>query len=336
MIKQRTEKAGRIIISMADDARGDDDEIFVYMGGNQQVPNGVRRARIHKSVKIVRANAFENRRRLIYVEFHDGIEIIEEFAFCGCFLLSGAIKLLGVKIIKDSAFDYCYGVTDVEFGDRLETIEMRAFHYCTSLTKIRMPTVRTIGRAAFGCCQVLTDVQCGGGLRTLHSFAFHYCPELKRIALPLNDGIIGDNNIFYDCPKLRTVDIVGGTHQTVASLHLESWRNEMNNEINRINQVLPTFTHWHKTEEIQQWMTRVIDRLDLYKAEHHKLMMKEATTLLELALWKANLDENGGDRIDREGVRVTRGSRKRARKEICVTSGADVVIKNVLPFLALK
>ena len=29
-------------------------------------------------------------------------------------------------------------------------------------------------------------------------------------------------------------------------------------------------------------------------------------------------------------------SRKRARKEICVTSGASIVIKNVLPFLVLK
>ena len=46
----------------------DDDEIFVYMGGDQQVPDGIRRARIHISVKIVRARAFFNRRQLIYVE----------------------------------------------------------------------------------------------------------------------------------------------------------------------------------------------------------------------------------------------------------------------------
>ena len=58
--------------------------------------------------------------------------------------------------------------------------------------------------------------------------------------------------------------------------------------------------------------------------------MNEATTLLELALWKANLDDNEEDEPERE-----EHSRKRARKEICVTSGADVVIKNVLPFLQL-
>ena len=37
---------------MMAEARDDgDDEIFVYMGGDQRVPGGVRRARIHRSVK---------------------------------------------------------------------------------------------------------------------------------------------------------------------------------------------------------------------------------------------------------------------------------------------
>ena len=82
-------------------------------------------------------------------------------------------------------------------------------------------------------------------------------------------------------------------------------------------------------------MRWTIHCLDCYKTEHHKLL-KEATTLLELALWKANLSDNNGDEGERDGVRTTRGSRKRTRKEICVTSGASIVIKNVLPFLALK
>ena len=47
------------------EAAARDDEIFVYMGGNQEVPDGVVRARIHKSVKIVRARAFRRRTQLI-------------------------------------------------------------------------------------------------------------------------------------------------------------------------------------------------------------------------------------------------------------------------------
>ncbi len=314
-------------------AEDDDDEIFVYMGGDQQVPDGVRRAKIHISVKIVRARAFYNRRQLIYVEFHDGVEIIEEKAFMQCQSLRGPIRLPGVKIIKTDAFWYCRDLTDVEFGDKLETIENAVF-YNTGLIKIKMPSVRTIGRGVFSSCGELTDVEFGKALRTLQYGAFISCHALKRIALPLKSIMIGDD-AFYDCPKLITIDLVGGIHNTVASLHMESWRNETTDEINRINQDLPNTDHWRKTAEIQQWMESTVHLFDHYKIEHHKLM-KEATTLLELALWKANLDDNGGGQLlEREGVRTTRGSRKRARKEICVTSGASIVIKNVLPFLQL-
>jgi hypothetical protein len=38
------------------------------------------------------------------------------------------------------------------------------------------------------------------------------------------------------------------------------------------------------------WMRSVIDRMEHYKAEHN-ILVNEAATLLELALWKAKLDE---------------------------------------------
>jgi len=307
-------------------------DIFVYMGGDQVVPNDVRRVRIDKSVKIIPRRAFQFRRHLIDVEFHDGIETIEQHAFIGCQLLRG-VKLLGIKIIEAAAFDNCIGLEDIEFGDKLETVEGLAFQLCSSLTRIRMPSVRRIHRAAFiGCAQV-TDLEFGKALETIQEHAFSYCHRLGRIAIPLKDDMIGDH-VFYNCPNLETVDLVGGIHKTVASLHLESWRNQMKDEINRINQALPN-THAHeKTPVIQQWIRSVIRRIDRYKAEH-KALLKEATTLLELALWKANLDDNEGRVLEREEARTTRGRRKRARKEICVTSGASIVIKNVLPFLTL-
>ncbi len=119
---------------MMADALDDDDEIFVYMGGDQDVPMGVRRARIHKSVKIVRRRAFHCRYQLIYVEFHDEVEIIEEEAFFYCYFLRGPIKLLGVKIVEKKAFHTCRALTNnVEFGDKLETIGNHAFYNCISL-----------------------------------------------------------------------------------------------------------------------------------------------------------------------------------------------------------
>ncbi len=320
----------------------EDDEIFVYMGGDQEVPDDVRRARIHKSVKSIPRYAFYKRRNLSSVEFHDEIEIIEEEAFKDCYSLRGCIKLLGVKIVKGSAFDDCRALTDVEFGDVLEAIKGGAFFGCSSLRSITMPSVRTIGFQAFACCYELSDVVCGKRLQLIEASAFRTCLTLKRIVLPLKDYNIIDASffgVFQDCPKLARVDLVGGFSNTVESLHMESWRNEVMDEINSINQDQVLLLHDNdtlpdqKTIEIRQWMESVIRRLNHYKAEHHQIL-KEATTLLELALWKANLDDNKGG--EREGVRTTRGSRKRARKEICVTSGASIVIKNVLPFLVLK
>ena len=98
-----------------------------------------------------------------------------------------------------------------------------------------------------------------------------------------------------------------------------------------INQTLPNTQSFEKTRAIQQWISGVLSRIEYYKSEH-KALVKEAMTLLELALWKANLHDDVGD----DGVRVTRGRVKRARKDRCITSGASIVIKNVLPFLALK
>ena len=311
---------------MAEEALIDDAAIFVYMGGDQQVPRHIRRAKIHKSVKIVRANAFHDCTQLLYVEFHDGVEIIEVNAFNSCRSLR-SIKVLGVKIIKGRAFQDCYRLTDIEFGNKLETIEHIAFCHCNALTKIKMPCVSTLGKGAFVACYNLSEVEIGEGLRALQARAFRDCPNLKRIVLPLKDVIIEDD-VFLQCPKLSTVDLIEGIHNTVSSLHMESWRSEMNDEINSINQILRTTTR--KTLVIQQWMRSAFRQLNHCKEEHRKIV-KEAITLLELALWKANLSDN-----DWDWLKTTRGSRKRARKEIFVTSGADVVIKNVLPFLAMK
>ena len=313
-----------------------EEEVFVYMGGDQVVPRRVRRARIHRSVKNIPARAFQNRYDLISVEFHDGIEMIEEEAFLSCFSLR-SVKLLGVRVIKAGAFYNCYdSLRDIEFGVKLETIGQLAFSCCTSLRTITIPNVKTIGKLAFYKCELLTDLELPEALETVGGSAFNKCKLLTRITLPLKDDMIGID-AFSNCQSLTTVDLVGGIsiHKTVSSLHLESWRNEMTGEINRINQDLPNTDAEEKSQVIRRWMSAVIPRLDHYKAEHNKVL-KEATTLLELALWKANLDNNEGGELEREGVRTTRRQLKRARKEISITSGASIVIKNVLPFLELK
>ena len=87
---------------------------------------------------------------------------------------------------------------------------------------------------------------------------------------------------------------------------------------------------------IQHWMRIIIQRLNRYKDEH-KVILKEATTLLELALWKTKLlnekEDNCNLNVKAKKAKIDAES---ARKGHRVTCGADTVIKNVLPFLALN
>ena len=107
----------------------------------------------------------------------------------------------------------------------------------------------------------------------------------------------------------------------------------MKGEINRINQVLPDTVAQEKGAEIRDWIRSVIRRIDHYKTEH-KAILKEATTLLELALWKAKIEEKEDHgEVKPKRVKIDTQSKRNERR---ITSGANIVIKNVLPFLELK
>jgi hypothetical protein len=250
-----------------------------------------------------------------------------------------------VKIIGDRAFLDCTNLLEVETHSGITKIKKGAFFMCRSLKRIKLPGVREIEEAAFQYCDNLTDVEFGVELETIGRYAFYVCRSLRRIAMPLKDDIefpivysVHRRQTQFDgCENLATVDLVGVgvIHQTISSLHLESWRDEMNEEINRINRVLPYTDSWIKTATIQQWIESVTSRIEHYKTQHNTLL-KEATTLLELTLWKAKLDEDK-NKEDTLQVKTKKANIDvdSARQEWRITSGASVIIKNVLPFLQL-
>jgi hypothetical protein len=327
---------------MADHAAGDD--IFVYTGG--RAPQHVVNAIIDESVDKIDNDAFRRNRNLKSVVCHDGLLKVGEFAFGHCRSLQ-RVKMPGVKIIEKYAFYDCNSLTHVEL-DKLETVGDFAFCRCTSLKRVKMPKVKTIGQNAFADSGV-EDAEFGEELETIRSNPF-WDSKLRRIAIPLKDGMfefieyLRNFNQFHGCPNLATVELVGRIHKTVASLHIESWRDEMSEEIQRINQILPSTVQVEKTDVIRQWMQSVSTKIDHYKAEH-RVLVKEATTLLELALWKAKLAGITAEddkkcslvsaaantvknaKIDVEGAR---------RKEARITSGADIIIKNVFSYLKME
>ena len=314
------------------------DNIFIYMGGEHEVPHDVRRVIIDRSVKIIPKKAFYRRQQLVSVKMHEDVEIIGRWAFSRCTSLR-QLKLPGVKEVRYMAFYDCGALADVEFGDKLETIGSNAFFRC-HIKSIKAPSVRTIEERAFGSCTQLTDVELPGIERICRE-AFISCPALRRIAIPLRDDIfhlLEDYHYhrythFDYCRNLTTVDIVGEIDKIISSLLLDSWRDQVNQEINRINQVLPSTSADEKAGEIQQWIRSVLRRMAHFRNEH-RVLLKEATTLLELALWKAKLDEKEDCSIEGRAKKAkfdTAGTRNERR----ITSGANIVIRNVLPFLQL-
>ena len=88
----------------------------------------------------------------------------------------------------------------------------------------------------------------------------------------------------------------------------------MNQEINSINQVFPNTPANEKTDAIRLWIRSVIYRMEHHKAEH-SILLKENMTQLELAVWKAKLDdEEEGGSLDGNAAKKARIDVSSARK----------------------
>ena len=324
---------------MADHAIDDgENDIFVYTGGQvpQHLKNIITHARIDESITEIDDRAFQNCPNLQSVDFHPGIEKIGKAAFKKCSRLR-SIKLAGVKTIGIQAFAHS-GLRDVEFGKELRSIAAYAFYRCKYIQSLDISFVKEVGKGAFEDCVGLTYAALGDKLERIKGSAFAGCTRLRFITLPIKDGLLIKDYAF-NCTDLERVDLVGSVHKIVSSLHVESWRVEMNAEIHHINKVLPTSYSLMKTLVIRQWIQSVTRRFRYFKVQHSAIL-KEAMTLLELALWKAKLDEKvdfiiNDNSLETKLLQLSIIESDDTKRECRITCGADIVIKNVLPFLTL-
>ena len=267
---------------------------YVYRGEEGEI---IPREATHIFVlaRIVLARAFQRHPNIVEIICHEGVEKIEHWAFANCQSLRRVI-MPGVKFVGQCAFYNCPALTDVECCN-LEIIKAWAFGDCKSLS-IDLPSAMIVETCAFCDCGVLTDVKFGSKLERIKEEVFWGCHSLERITLPLKDGLINDHNIFTKCENLVRVDLVEGElHETIASLHLNEWKDVMNEEIDSINRILPTtpaglgcdgdegsdedadIDEGGKALVIQTWIRSVIGKIIHYKAEHQRLLDEIATTL---------------------------------------------------------
>ena len=271
--------------------RGDINFIrYIYRGEEGEIiPREATHITVAKDVTFVRANAFREHPHIVEIICHEGVKGIGEEAFWGCSNLRRVI-MPGVKIVEKWAFNKSAALTDVECG-KLERIGQAAFGRCSSLRSINLPSARNFKLGAFNTCDALLVAKFGNTLERFEERTFVDCPFLERITIPLKVGIIAYDDIFMKCENLKHVDLAEGAvlQKTIAALQLEEWRNDVSEEIDSINRVLPgadagDFGGRHgnpgeKAQAIRRWISSVLGKIVHYKAEHQRVLNEAAATL---------------------------------------------------------
>jgi len=276
--------------------RGDNNFMrYVYMGQEGEfIPLGATHIIVHESVTVIRARAFRMHRNIVEVICHDNVEKMKESAFYKCRSLKRVI-MPGVTIVEADAFWCCEALTDVECG-KLEIIRKGAFAACLSLRSINLPSARIVEENAFDYCEALTDVKFGCKLERIEGEAFLICTSLAQITIPLKYGIITNDNIFQGCKNLNHANLVEGEllRETIAALQLEEWRNDMHDEIDAINHILPNVNAGYYEEEeedvgekaqaMRSWIRSVLGKIMHHKAQHLRLLEEDAAPTLQRVL----------------------------------------------------
>ncbi len=276
-------------------AEGGNDIVWFTYTGEEDIPRQA--THVFVDVKIIRYGAFDRHQNIVEVICDDKVEKIERQAFGRCPSLRRVI-MRGVKIVEELAFLGCFALEYVACG-KLETIGGYAFNDCYSLRSINLPSAEIVEEAAFLGCEALTDAKFGSKLERFDQRAFDICTSLERITVPLKDGIITNNDIFMGCINLEHAELVeGALHETIAALYFEDWRNDMREEMESINRILPDTdagsewddVGWNDDDDvgekalvIRMWIRSVLDKILHYKVEHERVL-DEAAATIELAL----------------------------------------------------
>jgi len=266
---------------------------YVYMGQEGEfIPLRATHIIVHESVVVIRAWAFFQHLNIVEVICHEDVEKIENRAFAWCDSLTRVI-MPGVTIVEEGAFYECIALTDVECG-KLEIIRNGAFYCCRSLRIINLPSARIVGSYAFSDCESLMDATFGCKLERIEESAFCDCTPLERITIPLKNDLIPHDYSLFGCENLNRVDLVEGEilRETIAALQLEEWRNDMHDEIDTINQILPTTDVGEQLYDdvgekalvIRRWIRSVLRKIMHYKAHHRRLLEEDVAPTLHRIL----------------------------------------------------
>ena len=263
--------------------------VFEYKGNGQKAPRDVVNVRFHPSVIEVDDDAFLGCEKLETVTFNKGLKKIGDRSFTICTSL-GSITLPSTLIdIHTGAFYGCSGLKDVVLNEGLKQIAQGGFYKCTSLERVTFPsTFEEIGKYAFSGCSNLREILLNEGLQKIGKGAFRNCPSLERFKLH------SISTRLYNIIQTRHYPSVEAKIDEFCGCGVAVERR--GSELFVTVAVMTIDGNWNK---IRARLDQIVDWIRYYE-------VKEVTTLFELALWKAKIDQLGedDDATSREACRI--------------------------------
>ncbi len=103
----------------------------------------------------------------------EGVEVIEDSAFCECFALEKVVIPGSCKKVGPNAFKGCLQLKELVIGEGVEALSDYSFNGCTALTELVVPEgVYEVGNFAFENCTSLADLWLPDSIQFMGGRAF--------------------------------------------------------------------------------------------------------------------------------------------------------------------
>ena len=271
--------------------------------------SALQQANIPRSVKKLGSYAFAHCTNLTEVRLNDGLQVIGDTAFRGCKMLQQVTIPSSVTKLDRSAFEGCINLATVQFREgSLQLIRSYAFYDCTALRSVTVPSsVTKLGHYAFSRCANLTEVILMGGEMLINRgfldrglFSGEGALNKKRFNEMFGSGFC----TFSDCPlnaiKIsipRALSLRMARLRQECRLSVEGRIRDMRRlELTQDGTILACFPliRWTwNAFDIEDTGNQTAESLHqvLRLISFHEL--KESSTLIELAMWKSRIGEDG-------------------------------------------
>lgn len=358
------EPAGLLVVHRANRSGATADaQMYHYTGG--RAPQHITHVRIHCPLLY---EAFHNCRRLLSVDFsrsssgssnstNSFIDNIPLRAFANCISLK-KLKLFGIRTIGTAAFRNCSSLSEIEFDELLCSVGYQAFCRCVGLKRIVIvPSFQKKKE------KLLTDENTYNSSSSDSKGDNDRKNEKDGNPSSEQHHIKIHTDAFDGCTSLTTIQFPQHVYNAISYLHLSTWKDQIYQKMDNINHTLQSSACGNnKTRTIADWIngsssssssscslsTLSVHGLIQHCVREHEKMLMEIAVLLELYLWKMNLNDAMADNNDEEDVHHNNTSvghvekkvkieydNQRSRQDRRITCGASVVIKNVMPYLRL-